>query len=477
MEYQFSDLHFKIFESKKQLNIIKAVAGSGKTTTMIELAKRNKSKKYIYITYNTSAANDVSSKGIPNIFASTFHSIAAKKYLPMYRDKIKDKITIKDVLKTISLKINPENVLIARAVLETINKFQNSDCLKIRDVVKRNLKIPRDTIILYSEIVWSCMIGVDFDMPCTHDTYLKLFHLNKDIIDGLNIIFDEAQDASNVMIAILTHQMIVNKTTLFVVGDENQSIYQFRYSNDAIKAFQSLRFEKEIFYLNKSYRFGENISNLANDVLRLKGIDSSIIGSGGTDLLVKKIGVGKKVAIIARKNETVFEMAIKTADSGKKMFFIGGFDSYSMSNLSDIENLYLGKRGKIVSQDVRDFKSYNDFEKMAFSTQDFTMMKLCSIVRSYAGKIDLKIKLIKSNIVNNVFDAEVILTNAHKSKGLEFDNVYLCNDFKSYYDKNGNKLAITPNHNEELNLLYVALTRAKKRLRVNKTLEQIIKNK
>lgn len=476
MKLEFSDLHNNIFNSNKMLTIIKAVAGSGKTTTMLELARRNPSRKYIYITYNKSSALDVRKKATNNVISSTFHSIAAQKYLNTYRHKLKNNINIKDVLKAISLKINRENIGLAKAIIENINEFQNSGYYNIKDVIKPIKDFDKSTVTIYTEIVWESMLNPNYDMPITHDTYLKIFHLNKDIINGLNIIFDEAQDASNVMIDILTNQMIINRTNIFVVGDENQSIYQFRYSNNAMMTFQSLRVEKNIFYLNKSYRFGKNIADISNLILSLKGVDANIIGVGGRDIIVRKIADGNKMAIIARTNETVLEMAIKTVDAGKSLSFVGGFDSYNMSNLIDIENLYLGRRKKISNQDILDYPSFTEFEKIAFTTQDYSTLKLISIVKTYAGKVGDKINLILKSIVDQS-DADVILTNAHKSKGLEFDNVFLCNDFRCYYDRNNIKLQKTKDYDEEINLLYVASTRAKKRLRANKSLEQLLNNK
>jgi superfamily I DNA/RNA helicase len=79
--------------SQEQLEIIKlvsagtsvycdAVAGSGKTTTVLSLAKMNPDKKIIQITYNRQLCDEVREKatGISNIKIYTFHGLAVNYY-------------------------------------------------------------------------------------------------------------------------------------------------------------------------------------------------------------------------------------------------------------------------------------------------------------------------------------------------------------------------------------------------------------
>lgn len=50
---------------------------------------------------------------------------------------------------------------------------------------------------------------------------------------------------------------------------------------------------------------------------------------------------------------------------------------------------------------------------------------------------------------------------AHKSKGLEYDSVFIGDDFQLVYENENNELVVNDNP-MELNLVYVAVTRAKK---------------
>ena len=75
---------------------------------------------------------------------------------------------------------------------------------------------------------------------------------------------------------------------------------------------------------------------------------------------------------------------------------------------------------------------------------------------------DKKLNAIKERTVKNPTDADIIVTTAHKSKGLEWDCVVI---LKGFIDLTKDDV-----EQEEINLFYVAITRAKKRLISHTTL-------
>jgi len=64
---------------------IKSVAGSGKTTTLLELAKIHNTKKILYLAFNKALITDISEKirkqKITNLYPVTFHSLALSAYV------------------------------------------------------------------------------------------------------------------------------------------------------------------------------------------------------------------------------------------------------------------------------------------------------------------------------------------------------------------------------------------------------------
>ena len=68
----------------------------------------------------------------------------------------------------------------------------------------------------------------------------------------------------------------------------------------------------------------------------------------------------------------------------------------------------------------------------------------------------------------------MIFSTVHKSKGMEYDVVFLADDFitkemvKKLYDEANNNKLLIDKINEEINLLYVAVTRAKLEIKISK---------
>ena len=112
------------------------------------------------------------------------------------------------------------------------------------------------------------------------------------------------------------------------------------------------------------------------------------------------------------------------------------------------------------------------------SIRDMELIKSIDLVKKYGGKLFKLLKVAERLYKSKKFD--IYLTNAHISKGLEWNEVYLYNDFPDLYElKDKLDEAINKNNKKdidkhekalqgEVNLYYVALTRAKERV-IDKT--------
>ncbi|HDT1688098.1 TPA: ATP-binding domain-containing protein, partial [Proteus mirabilis] len=84
---------------------------------------------------------------------------------------------------------------------------------------------------------------------------------------------------------------------------------------------------------------------------------------------------------------------------------------------------------------------------------------------------------IKEAAVNNYNDADLTLVTAHSSKGLEWEYIEIDDDYVSlveYIEKTPKQKQNLIFINDELNLLYVAVTRATKALSVSMVIMEII---
>ena len=95
-------------------------------------------------------------------------------------------------------------------------------------------------------------------------------------------------------------------------------------------------------------------------------------------------------------------------------------------------------------------------------TKNQDYLNIIKFINTYGDNIFEINKKIKDLLVTDKKDADIIFTTAHKSKGLEYEQVIMADDFITKKDifNTKNKLSYQ-RINEELNIYYVASTRVK----------------
>jgi F-box protein 18 (helicase) len=135
-------------------------------------------------------------------------------------------------------------------------------------------------------------------------------------------------------------------------------------------------------------------------------------------------------------------------------------------------NLYNGDKKNIRDVLIRNMRDIVELEDYIEKTEDVQLGMMLEIVKEYGNRIPSIIKSIKDKHVENSEreNAEIIFSTVHRCKGLEYDVVQLVDDFLTE-DKLEKQLASGDKSeyqlsrlNEEINLLYVAVTRARNQL-------------
>ncbi len=479
-----------IINSKDNIKI-NAVAGSGKTTTIVEYAKsRPKNSKILYLAFNKSvkleAIKKFESQGIKNVKVETAHSLAYKHIIFRYNYKVRlQGYKINEIAELLRIKGNGEKhaeYIVANHISKFITYYCNSDKQKIEDLnyldivtdhnaktfVKINYKyIENQTLQFLSKMNKS-------EIEITHDFYIKKFQLSQPYLKYDYILFDEGQDASPAMLDIFLKQ----KAVKVIVGDTHQQIYSWRF---AVNALEKVNFNT--FNLSTSFRFSQDIANLALKILQFKKqIDNqtliSIIGKGNST-------ENKTKATIARTNLGLLLKAIeyvKEKKNLKEIYFEGNINSYTYADdgasLYDVLNLYNGKHSQIKDQLIRSMKNLDELEEYIKKTEEAQLGMMLEIVKEYGNEIPSIIKSIKDKHVKNdeKEKAEMIFSTVHRCKGMEYDSIQLANDFISQkkLEKLKSNSQMGPDSisklNEEINLLYVAITRAKNHIHIPETL-------
>jgi superfamily I DNA/RNA helicase len=426
---------------------IKAFAGSGKTSTLVEIAKKL-SGRGLYLAYNKTIQLDAIKKFPMHVDCRTAHSIAYRENAHRIKGRVRN-LNIFDIIEHVEISqlYNYVENDIAFLILKLLKVFANSNRQvvdhyfsnnAIFDEVSANSIEETESIIEYvinrTHQYWEQCIAEGSTLPIEHDFYLKMFQLSDPILTTTYdfIMFDECQDANPVLLDILSKQ---NCQKIYV-GDEHQQIYSWRGS---INAFAELGGEE--YYLSQSFRLGEKKLLRGTDT-----IDSRIVEESPNSPLT----------ILCRTNARIIEEIVKLYN--KRLHVVGG--------VAEIINL--AKSGyALFTEDIKNvrhlklkqFKSWNAMLHFNYQYEDPDLTFLAKLIKEHGYQFKAVIHKIENAHYVAEDLADITISTIHKSKGREWDNVILNDDFLifSRNDAIEEVLSFSP---EELNLIYVAITRA-----------------
>ncbi|XP_019645849.1 PREDICTED: F-box DNA helicase 1-like [Branchiostoma belcheri] len=469
-----------------------AFAGTGKTTTLVEYTKLRPHMKFLMLAYNKSVQEQAVKIFPGNVECSTVHSLAYSDCGERFQHKlIKYGVKTDDIARSLR-KHSRYNYVFAKYVLDTLTNYIASaeDDVTTAHVPdtkpgKGGTKVPishQDKLAIAEEAqqIWDRMSDPgNRDVWISHDGYLKVYQLSRpQITDYDCLLIDEAQDLTPAINDILLRQDVAK----ILVGDPHQQIYTFRGAKNAMQETACTH----TYYLTQSFRFGPEIAYVAACMLNvLKGVKTkTLVGSSKTGtVLGTKQG---QEAVICRMNFTLFNEAVRLTNPSKppvRIAFVGGLAGYQHNRILDIYYLSLSpeqrrkKNVKVRDHFIEKFTSLRKLKEFAEKAQDVELGGKIKIVEVHRHNTPKFIKRIKERTTDDLKTADVVLTSAHKAKGLEFDTVRLADDFC------GASSPMAPDKPEwekleedEKNLLYVAATRAKKSLLLTQTAMLVLKD-
>lgn len=455
-----------VFHPLQWNEIVKVVAfaGTGKTTTLIHFARARSTVRFLYLAFNKSVQQEASHKFPKNVHCKTAHSLAWSGFGRRFQHKLVGQIRANTIMNVMNL----PNYEQAKFVLETIQNFLISADPRI---VRHHVPVTvhgfyepeqEPDFIQLAKECWILMSDPrNTEVPITHDGYLKLYQLSKPQLSYDCILLDEAQDTNPVIADIV----FIQECAKVLVGDPHQSIYQFRGAVDIMNKITA----DTIGRLTTSFRFGNGIANMANLLLQhTKGEHYEL--HGGSPVHGKIGKILHHHTLIARTNASLFDEAIKLLPR-YSIGFVGGIQGYGMDRILDTYHLWRGEKEAIQDRYLRGFNSFLTMKLYAENVEDWELASRCRIVEKYEHDIPQLLQQIKKKTVP-LEEAQIVLTTAHKAKGLEFPCVRLANDFTPLV-KEGQLLS-EECPQAEINLLYVALTRAQKQLELNTQLQDFL---
>lgn len=444
--------------SAKRVKVI-AFAGAAKSTTLRHYSIARPDARILLVCFNKANQLEAEKTFPANVTSMTSHALAMRAVGVRYRNKLVADLRINDVATLFNAQYQ-----VANGVISTLKRYLVSDSRELNsshldlDICKNNLH--HSFILQKAALLWNKMRDPsDSSVGMLHDGYLKLYQLSNPRLDSeYNIIlFEESQDSNPVTTALIQAQV---NAGLVVVGDPHQSIYSFRGANNALN-----KFDTDItYYLTKSFRFGQGIADIANALLsNCKYEKRKVIGAGKYPNTEFKIDESKYHAIISRTNAALFDEAVHVIDTNRIPHFVGGVKGYRMNDILDAYHLYNGDIFKIKGH-IKAHQSWGRFDMYTDESKDPECLILRKIVSTYTHKIPDLINEIMRRAVDDATKAHVTLTTAHKSKGLEFDQVLLTEDYPELIQGGKINPELTA---EDINLLYVAVTRAERAISLN----------
>ncbi|MBT1697159.1 RecQ family ATP-dependent DNA helicase [Fulvivirgaceae bacterium PWU4] len=302
------------------------------------------------------------------------------------------------------------------------------------------------------------------------------------------LVLDEFQDINEDEFELITQIIEKNKDEIRVlaVGDDDQTIYDFRGASAKYIQQFSKKFDSSVFELLTNYRSRKNLVSFSNQFV--KTIQSRLKQSEIEPFDKESIGS------IFMTNYINQNILIPTVNDIVRRNFKGTTAVLTSTNeeAGQITSLFRvrGIRARLIQADEENFSLYNLLELRAFCKHVFShieneagfipsgiwakskkklstdfaaspnlnlaLLALQAFEKSYKRKVRFELVTFLREIrIEDLVVPErnnIIVSTMHKAKGKEFDNVFVV--LKNYVMKD----------DAARRLLYVAITRAKKNL-------------
>lgn len=482
-KYQ-KDIYKKIQNSNHSI-LITAVAGSGKTHTIVNSLKYTpKGCDKVFLAFNNTIVEELKKKiKDKEIIISTMHSICWRALLKHNNfkaklEKNKSNTHIKKFLKKFK-------------IAEKRHGFVTYNCSKLLDLVRQNMIDVNEIEDVYN---LANSHDLEFDEEIYKVLQSSLDSMNRDfkvfdftdmiyrcVIDNVRlpqfdfVYVDEGQDLSKVQHKIIKSLIKKRGGRLIAVGDPKQAIYGFAGADsDSYDNLRTLVENTIELPLNVNYRCGKEIIKYAKELNpSIEAFDGQIDGEVSNSTISQ---VKSGDWILCRNLKPLVIVNLHLTLRGIKSFIKGrdigsGLETYiKKMNCKTLNSLIKKCELEILSEcsklKRKGVKNPLKTEKVDKMSQRYDMIRVLS--RNCNSIQDL------IQHIRFVFKDEgdgVCLSTIHKSKGLENDVVFfLCPELipSRYAVMEWQKI-------QEMNLLYVAITRAKKRFHTITDYEKIEK--
>lgn len=493
--------------------VISAVAGSGKTTTLLKaLELIPPDKKILFLAFNKSIANELKTKigNKSNVRVITVHGlgygilsknikdlvIENNKYESLYNEifsyKIKKKTTNliienklkKDIIKIVDgffkpigfdNEVNWKNLKFDIIRLCDLGRMYNVDLSDKKGALKRMIEIAEQYTISTEfgecEMAISLIkIGSSIEQKIDFTDMIYLPLIRDYTCDNFDIVFiDECQDLNTCQRELMIKSVNNNGGRFIAVGDRKQSIYSFAGADmDSYDKLCEIENTTQL-PLSYTYRCGKTITNFVRTHINPEIIvfENNPVGEIMDTFPYRKLKSGDMV--LCRQSFPTVSLCVKLISMGKSAHVIGiDTGNFITKTINDCK-----KEGIEFTMEQVFAQLYSNLEKLiekVITTHSITrpealdepsvfmLDETIKIIESLTAESDTPEMVLEKirKIFKETKSDGICLSTIHKSKGLEADRVFLLHP-----ELLPSKRAITEKELEqEENLRYVAYTRA-----------------
>lgn len=476
---------FDFIEKESGSAVIIAVAGSGKTTTIVECAKRIPvTAQSTFVAFNKHVQLELEKRLPSNVRAMTLNALgnqawtkacqrrpelnASKtwKLIDEYFDKYTSRMYGKAINQLVALAkgigLVPDRVKVGTVLaedtednwLQLIENYQvwPEKGGKTEELIKMARTILRESIQCSDRVI-------DFN----DQLYLPVI-FNRQFLQNDFLFVDEAQDVNQIQREML-HRALKPGGRLIAVGDPCQAIYGFRGADT--KAIENIKLEFDAIELplTVSYRCPRNVITEAQQFV--SHIEACETAPEGKVESLEAWGASTFTladAVICRNNAPLVDLAFKLIRFGVRCAVKGRDIGTGLVNLvkkmkaasiADLERNLAEHLAKETEKLIREKK-----EHMLSSLEDkIATIEVFIENLTHGSNVDDLIASIE-RLFTDDGRGTLLLSSIHKAKGLEWPRVFILDPhlMPSKYATQDWQLE------QETNLQYVAITRAKSEL-------------
>jgi F-box protein 18 (helicase) len=465
-------------------------------------------ENFLYLAFGKPQAGEAKERFSKNAECRTTHSLAYRETGAPYAKNKQKGLGFEPRGKAIMEPLSIKLPWMANMTIATLTKYlQSAD----PEIATHHLpdyaqyKPVEDQILVKRKAaqLWQKMCDRnDTSIPMSHDGYLKLWQLEclrsgkvPNVFYQYDaILLDEAQDTNPTFEAILGQIISQRSHAVILVGDERQAIYQWRGAVNMMgrlsESIESGEINGVKRSLTESFRYGPRTADVAVKILSLGCEKEAAITARGKD---EPHVTASSRCYLARTNAALMDQAIATLDSDPRgiLHFAGTnprsrYDPtvpYKLNFIRSVYHYFAYECHLATDPTIKRYENWNDILQHAYGDegnrdQESGDKELAAAVK-FVEKHRYQTLPVLDLIVSRSGEPERAIASfstAHRAKGLEWDYVNILDDFiklGSEMDRNENGELQLPDE-QELNLLYVAVTRGRKWVQLNHDLAEFV---